>query len=468
MKTLLTFLISCFYSVNTFAAYWNPAVTLPVTIVDISANQYQFYLDAPKTTQFQVGQMYYFFDAAQGKWISAVYNGTVDGVTRWSNLSDISSDAPPVGTSDSPLPPPGYFDSETHERAMGAAVTIGMAHAIYRELLWNDGVTDQMNGYNKRIEEGNKAIQENYKKITDGIESNANAAVRALATATSSLKMAIAQGGGNEGTEFISKDEDFVRDLQEIDTILRTQRSTIPKRDDARRWGHRMVRAADEMHAAGDIQSANGFKKYAEAFADIAVGLDPVTGPIRDTYEAFTGKNLVTGEQLNDWERGFAILGAVTFGFGSKIARGISAIRKIEKIGHIELAIKRAVTIDSHVASKMSHELSPKNRALYEKYLADLRKTMDKPQNIIDPNVRKNIDEYWRAESEYGNGSTAAAFRWERMTGEPVKGTFHENKMRQRLNNFMDILKNRKDLAPSDRIALEHIVKDILEAIKGN
>jgi hypothetical protein len=48
-----------------------------------------------------------------------------------------------------------------------------------------------------------------------------------------------------------------------------------------------------------------------------------------DSYEALTGKNLITGEPLDSFERSMAILGLATLGFSSKLTKGIKWLSKI-------------------------------------------------------------------------------------------------------------------------------------------
>jgi Pre-toxin TG len=62
--------------------------------------------------------------------------------------------------------------------------------------------------------------------------------------------------------------------------------------------------------------------------ADIAIGFTPAA-PIQDLYGAIIGRNLITGNDLSDFERGMAIAGACTFGIGSKVPKAIKIIKAI-------------------------------------------------------------------------------------------------------------------------------------------
>lgn len=131
-----------------------------------------------------------------------------------------------------------------------------------------------------------------------------------------------------EEYNFKTSDTKALNALKLNRTVLNSAFSFDPKQRFAKQKGLELNTQADDAYSTGDTEAGDGYLKYARAFADIAVGLDPITGPIRDTYEALTGQNLITGEELNDTERAFAIIGAVTFGFGSKIHRGFDLIRK--------------------------------------------------------------------------------------------------------------------------------------------
>ncbi len=114
-------------------------------------------------------------------------------------------------------------------------------------------------------------------------------------------------------------------------------------RREQRELGLQMNTAADNEFAAGNNLEGSAYLKYAQAMADLAVGWDPITGPVRSVYEAWTGNNLITGEALGKWERGFAVLGAVTFGFGNQITKGFSFFSKIAS-SKSEKALATAVT----------------------------------------------------------------------------------------------------------------------------
>lgn len=92
--------------------------------------------------------------------------------------------------------------------------------------------------------------------------------------------------------------------------------------------------AIDEGYEAlekGDLEEAEHSTTLAEGMTDLALGLTPGVSWAKDVFEAVTGKNLVTGETLNGFERSLAIFGAATVGLGSKAGTAIKALSRLSK-----------------------------------------------------------------------------------------------------------------------------------------
>lgn len=127
---------------------------------------------------------------------------------------------------------------------------------------------------------------------------------------------------------FQSSDPGLVKNLNDIQNQLIYAPSLHPQAENLRGLGLGLVQESDSASVAGDAVSAEALEEYAKATADLLVGWDPVTGTARSVYEAFTGTNLITGETLSEFERGAAVFGTVTFGYGQKIAKGVTSISK--------------------------------------------------------------------------------------------------------------------------------------------
>jgi hypothetical protein len=107
-----------------------------------------------------------------------------------------------------------------------------------------------------------------------------------------------------------------------------------------------------------------------------------------------------------------------------------------------------------------------KNRAAFERFLRDVRESMQRP-HATTPELKRMIDQQYRFGSEVGSGSTAAAIRYERTTGEMIKGTSHLEKGKDDLRWFKRWYENNSTASPGDRAAAENVIKDLEDALKG-
>ncbi len=71
--------------------------------------------------------------------------------------------------------------------------------------------------------------------------------------------------------------------------------------------------------------------RIADTLLDVAVSITPGIGWGRDVYEAVTGVDLLSREELDVFSRSMAILGAVTAGVGSKLGKGVKVLGKLAK-----------------------------------------------------------------------------------------------------------------------------------------
>lgn len=84
---------------------------------------------------------------------------------------------------------------------------------------------------------------------------------------------------------------------------------------------------AESSYRAGNVLEGNAWYEIAMAAADAALSLTPGVGWAKDVYEASTGKSLLTGKKLSDFERTMAAVGALT--------GGIAKLGVIAKAGKI-------------------------------------------------------------------------------------------------------------------------------------
>ena len=119
--------------------------------------------------------------------------------------------------------------------------------------------------------------------------------------------------------------------LAETYYLLSTVETKSDWEEQLRLLGLESVSLADESYSNGNKEDADFYFGFASAAADILVGLDPVTGTLRSISEAVTGVNLVAGEELDEFERGLAVFGVITLGYGNKFTKGAQAIGKLAR-----------------------------------------------------------------------------------------------------------------------------------------
>jgi hypothetical protein len=129
------------------------------------------------------------------------------------------------------------------------------------------------------------------------------------------------------------------------------------KRKDAKEMGLIAVQEADQGYAQGKFEDGQFYKELAEGFLDVAIGLDPVTGLGRSTYELFMGRNFVTGAKLDNLDRSLAFLSVVTLGSGRSIAVATRGMWKVFN-GASRLLQERKVTAAATAAIREGEALA--------------------------------------------------------------------------------------------------------------
>jgi hypothetical protein len=115
------------------------------------------------------------------------------------------------------------------------------------------------------------------------------------------------------------------------------------------------------------------YNKIARIFIDTfdkGTALVPIVSEGRDIIEAVTGKNAITGEELTAFERGLAIVGAATLGFGDK---PLKAIKALSTIAH-----ETSIFTDGYhtVKSTVQPAFSSAYKLLWEKSSDEIAETM--------------------------------------------------------------------------------------------
>lgn len=93
-----------------------------------------------------------------------------------------------------------------------------------------------------------------------------------------------------------------------------------------------LVEHGDQALYEGKVEEGEKSLDLALEVADLTLSSIPVVSWGKDLYESVTGKNLLTGEELDKWDHAAAILGAVTLGVGSKLGKVDDVLRIANKV----------------------------------------------------------------------------------------------------------------------------------------
>jgi hypothetical protein len=111
-----------------------------------------------------------------------------------------------------------------------------------------------------------------------------------------------------------------------------------------------------------------------------------------------------------------------------------------------------------------SSTVSAYDCSAFEKYKILLRAQMEKPY-VVDSTLQKYVNRNYRPNASIGNGSTAAAIRYELATGSKVVNKLHSQKGLEMINKFEKWLRNNPTARAGDRAAAENIIKDLSNAL---
>lgn len=84
--------------------------------------------------------------------------------------------------------------------------------------------------------------------------------------------------------------------------------------------------AASESYNEGNLAEGNAYYELGMTAADIALSVTPVVGLGKDIYECATGRSLLTGKKLTNFEKSMAAVGVMTLGLGK-----IGAFSKVDR-----------------------------------------------------------------------------------------------------------------------------------------
>jgi len=213
--------------------------------------------------------------------------------------------------------------------------------------------------YDKQIEAGRQS--------TAVMRSKADSSVQAMAQAANS--MAEVNSEFSMTPEFsdipeVSIGAEFGTRVQNVENKIANIETYSPQGADLKLLASKSLFEAKQAMIAGLSEAAQFYLKTAEGVADLALGLDPVTGFYRSLAEAVTGHNVVTAEQLSSLERGFAVLGVVTVGTAEQARRSLLLISRLGGLTQVVERVIRAAEASGQAVPKILENL----KSVYNKF----------------------------------------------------------------------------------------------------
>ncbi|BBQ03103.1 hypothetical protein BSFA1_82310 (plasmid) [Burkholderia sp. SFA1] len=145
------------------------------------------------------------------------------------------------------------------------------------------------------------------------------------------VTMDLALSVGARDNLFATPDPIFASQLQQANLALSSDEAAN-KPPVCVEFGKALVRQADAESALGNDATASGAYGLARTVADVVIGIDPVSGVIRSTYELTTGRNLITGEELSDMERSFAAINLILLGGFGEAQKGLQVLGRVAHV----------------------------------------------------------------------------------------------------------------------------------------
>lgn len=146
--------------------------------------------------------------------------------------------------------------------------------------------------------------------------------------------------------------------------------------------------SARDAAIGNEMSDAQWYLSIAEGAADIALGIDPITGFYRGLVESVSGYNVVTGAQLSGIERSFAVFAVIT---GGTSASALKTIKLLGRLGHY------AGSPALRIAERMIHSAQAAGQNM-PKYFQALRKVGEHGRDLVNfPRKAEYLEDIGRA-----------------------------------------------------------------------
>jgi len=230
----------------------------------------------------------------------------------------------------------GYRFGEAGATAAGQAFVYGVAVQLTSDPAQAARIQrlrNELDALNQAIQEQAKTHADENRAFTTALAERGQSLTDAVGAVARLPRITSADpllAGSDGETLFATSDAFFALRLNRLARRINSNQYKVP--GSLRQAGLAAVRLADLDSARGDTESAESFANIAKTVADLAIGLDPITGAARGLYELVSGKNLITGQPINSFERAVAVINVATVGGFGAIE---SAVHGLTILGHV-------------------------------------------------------------------------------------------------------------------------------------
>ncbi|EQC47357.1 pre-toxin TG domain-containing protein [Bacteriovorax sp. Seq25_V] len=157
---------------------------------------------------------------------------------------------------------------------------------------------------------------------------------------------------------FQTNNAEYKNEYQQLESIYKTTKYVRESNIEV----HYKETASDYLNLSsdalisGDIDSSKQLEEVATSIVDIGLGLIPVVSIGKDVYELFTGKNLVTKEELSTFERGLAAVGILTAGGSHYIQAAGKILTKTARVSEKIIDVGEKVIVSARKLGLMTSE----------------------------------------------------------------------------------------------------------------
>lgn len=161
-----------------------------------------------------------------------------------------------------------------------------------------------------------------------------------------------------ENTVFTSSEKDKLNDVKM--SFMGTTPQT-PQQFNAKRAGLGALKQSDDAYNEGDSDTGDFYYGAALQLLSVAADFIPVTSIAKDTYGAFVGKDLFTGEELSGFDRALSGAFAVATIAGTVVTGGLgggvvaAGMKQIDKIAKADKTALKAAEALADIAKTVPH-----------------------------------------------------------------------------------------------------------------